>query len=691
MTAKPRASVLTFLLALGAAILIPVLGFASVLLWNFAASERAQFERQAQVSAQSLIASVDLELSKLIVATETLATSPSIQARDYEAFQRHVLDALRVWSPDDPNKLAVVLRNLTSQQLANTRIPSGQRLPRGSNPEIDREIVETKRLSIQGLFTGATSRTPITSIRVPVFTNGEVSHVLSMAIDPDRFVSVLATHKMPDGWVAMIVDQHGRVIARSRDHERYFGQLGPAEFRNAEVGTGGLWTGRNLEGVPVLAAHQQSPLSGWRAFVGVPLTTAEAPLRRSLWLIGALGLGALTLSMLLAVPFGRRIAVASHSLAASARKLGRGEPVEPVSSGLREVDEVGEALATASVDLREREAALRASEGRLRATHENAGVGIIEVDRKGQFIHVNEAQCRLTGHTREQLLGQHFAHATHPDDLDRDYELFQRQVAGEFEMYTIEKRHVRVDGSTGWARVSSTAVRDGSGEFLYAIRVVEDISERKQAELRQKLLVDELNHRVKNTLATVQALAYQTFRQALPPEVARDRFEERLMALSRTHNLLNESQWQGARLNDVLTLELAPFVGEDSGRIILAGPAIDLPPRLAVVLGMIFHELATNAAKYGALSVPSGGIEVTWIVQHHGSSKSLSLRWSERNGPPVSDPSRRGFGSRLIDSAIGRELGGRATLNFARTGAICEFEVPLQTDATETEAQSAAA
>jgi PAS domain S-box-containing protein len=691
MPHKPRPSVLTFLVAFGAAILIPVLGFASLLLFNFATSERAQLEKQARVSAHSLIAAVDLELSKLLVAAEALAASPSIQARDYESFQRHALDALRVWSPNDPNKLAVVLRDLTSQQLANTRISWGQPLPRGSNPDVDQEIVRSKRPSIQGLFTGATSRVPIMSIRVPVFTNAEVTHVLSMAIEPDRFADLVKAYKVPEDWVATLVDGNGRVIARSKEHERFFGKLAPEEFRRADLNEDGVWVGPNLDGTPVLGAHERSPLSGWRAFVGVPSATVEQPLRRSLWLIAAFGVGALMVSLLLAIPFGRRITTSAKALAVSARKLGRGEPVEPVVSGLGEIDEVSDALASASVELKQREAALRASEGRLRATHENAAVGIVEIDKEGRFLYVNEPHARLTGHAREELIGRHFAHATHKDDLGRDVELFQRQVAGEFDIYTIEKKHVRLDGTTGWARVSSTAVRDVNGEFLYAVRVIEDITERKQAQRRQKLLVDELNHRVKNTLTTVQALAYQTFRQALPPEVARERFEARLLALSRTHNLLHESHWQGAPLKDVLLLEIEPFIAENPERLSAHGPALHLPARMAVVLGMVFHELATNAAKYGALSTGSGSVEVTWLVQLQAPSKMLHLKWVERNGPVVSDPKRTGFGSRLIESAARRELNGRASLKYAETGVIFELEVPLQADPEPSEMESAAA
>ncbi|MDF2972809.1 MAG: hypothetical protein K0R61_3259 [Microvirga sp.] len=685
---QSRLSVRTHLLAFSAAILLPVLAFASILLWQYATSERARYEQEARSAAQRLSAALDLELSRMQIAAEALATFPTLRAGDFESFQQQALDALRVWSPEDPNKLAVVVRDRTSQQVANTRVPWGEPLPRGSNPNVDREIVETKRTVIQGIFVGATSRGPILSIRVPVLVGGEVTHILSMAMEPERFLGVLRSEKLPLDWVGVVVDREGRVIARSRDHELFVGQFAPDEFRAQATGDGGVWSGLNLSGEPVLGAYERSHVSGWRAYVGVPLDVANQPMRRSLWYIAALGVVALGLSFLLAVPFGDRIAEPLRALAEKAGQLGKGQPISSLSTHVREVDEVSDVLANAATELKEREAALRASEGRLRATHENAAVGVVEVDREGRFLYVNEARAKLTGHTREELLGRHFSLATDPGHLDQDLELFRRQVAGEFDIYTIEKQHRHVDGSTGWARVSSTAVRDARGEFLYAVRLIEDITERKRAEATQRLLIDELNHRVKNTLATVQALAYQTFRQSLPPEVARERFEARLLSLSRTHNLLNERNWAGAALKDVLALELEPFVGEHRARFVANGPEIELPARMAVVVGMIFHELATNAAKYGALSIPFGRVAVNWRIALEQGKRVLQVEWIERGGPPVQQPEHRGFGSRLIEQAAAQQLNGRAELRFATEGVTCRLDLPL--DDSFRELQSAA-
>ena len=295
---------------------------------------------------------------------------------------------------------------------------------------------------------------------------------------------------------------------------------------------------------------------------------------------------------------------------------------------------------------------------RLQATQNNAAVGIAEVDRDGRFVSVNEARCNLTGHARDELIGQHFGHVTDPEVLKQDLVLFAQQLAGELDTYTTNSKFRRKDGSRGWARVTSTAVRDAAGVFLYAVRVVEDITERRQADRRQKLLIDELNHRVKNTFATVQSLAWQAARPGVPPQVAQARFQERLLALSRTHNLLNETHWEGASLRTILETELQPYATAAS-RIQINGAELQLPPRQAVVLGMAFHELATNAVKHGGLSAVSGRVQVEWKIDNHGEGAILSIDWCEMGGPtPEAQPipaSARAF--------YGRQSPGNSRVN----------------------------
>lgn len=318
-------------------------------------------------------------------------------------------------------------------------------------------------------------------------------------------------------------------------------------------------------------------------------------------------------------------------------------------------------------------------EQRLAATYEHAAIGITEIAPDGRLIRVNEATCAITGFSREELLSVRLFTHTHPDDADPDRDAFRKQVAGELDFYSVEKRLVRKDGRVIWLSVRSSPVRDADGHLLYIVRVIQDITERKGAEQRAKLLIDELNHRVKNTLATVQSLASQTARGAPTPQDFRERFEGRLIALSKAHDQLTQHHWESADLRDLLSGSFAPYPGAVPGRVSLRGEDIVLRPRAVLTLAMAVHELVTNAVKYGALSVPGGRIEIRWQpVEEPEGRKFLRIDWVEEGGPTVVEPQQRGFGSKLIEGSIAAELGGRARLTYAPEGLRCEMLIPLE-------------
>jgi Signal transduction histidine kinase len=210
------------------------------------------------------------------------------------------------------------------------------------------------------------------------------------------------------------------------------------------------------------------------------------------------------------------------------------------------------------------------------------------------------------------------------------------------------------------------------------------VTEHKQAEEHLKLLVNELNHRVKNTLATVQSLAAQSFaRIGAEPEdpaaKARQAFEARLFALARAHDVLTRENWEGARLADVVREAFAPYQRSLEGRdaITAAGPDRRVPPAVALSLSMALHELCTNALKYGALKEPGGQVRIAWSVSGNPAAERLVMRWEERGGPPVMPPAQKGFGSRLIEDGLSRELNGSVHLGFDREGVVCAIDVPL--------------
>lgn len=261
----------------------------------------------------------------------------------------------------------------------------------------------------------------------------------------------------------------------------------------------------------------------------------------------------------------------------------------------------------------------------------------------------------------------------HPDDMDEMWARVAKALdpAGDGR-YEVEYRVRQLDGGWRWLSAWGLVEFEGEGENRKAVAIAgasRDLTELKQAEALQQLLVNELNHRVKNSLATVQSITSQTLRGAASLDDARDALEDRIISLARVHDLLTTRSWSGADLSDVVARALQPFA---AAQLELSGASMDVPPQHALALSLALHELATNAAKYGALRVPDGRVEVRW---ERGDGE-LRLAWRERGGPPVSPPTRRGFGMRLLEASL-RDLGGRSRLDYAADGVRAEFSAPL--------------
>ncbi len=220
-------------------------------------------------------------------------------------------------------------------------------------------------------------------------------------------------------------------------------------------------------------------------------------------------------------------------------------------------------------------------------------------------------------------------------------------------------------------------LRNPQGEVIGAVNMMVDITERKLAEDHRQLLLNELNHRVKNTLATVQSIAAQSFRRDIRNE-GYQWFEGRLIALSKAHDVLSRENWQAAELRELIVQAVAPFQSPERHRFLLDGPALRLRPKHALALAMALHELCTNAAKYGALSRDGGQVRIHWQLAGDEEGQCLQLRWEEAGGPVVAAPQRKGFGSRLLERGLAGELDARVRLAFLKAGVLFDMEVPLR-------------
>jgi PAS domain S-box-containing protein len=313
---------------------------------------------------------------------------------------------------------------------------------------------------------------------------------------------------------------------------------------------------------------------------------------------------------------------------------------------------------------------------------------VARVSPEGRFLEINDKFCAISHYSREDLLALTFQEITHPDDLESDVALANALLAAEIETYSVEKRYVTKLGESVWIFLTVSLVRKADGSPEYFVSVIEDIGARKAAEASQqryqsqlRLMINELNHRVKNTLATVQSMAAQTLRHDPDPASAYLTFEARLMGLAEVHEVLTRESWHGAALQEVAERALRPFGdAATAGQVRLRGPPVWLAPGAALALALVFHELATNAVKYGALSTDDGRVDLAWT--YDTADDRLRLTWAESGGPPVIPPTRTGFGTRLIQRGFAAELQGHAQMRY-EPGGICvimDALLPMRTD-----------
>jgi len=310
---------------------------------------------------------------------------------------------------------------------------------------------------------------------------------------------------------------------------------------------------------------------------------------------------------------------------------------------------------------------------RLAAIVTSSDDAIISKTLDGTITSWNAGAARIFGYSAEEMIGQHITRIIPPELHDEEYKILAKLKAGErIEHY--ETARVAKDGRRVDISLTVSPMRNAAGEVIGASKVARDITEKKQAEKLQQLLLEELNHRVKNTLAIVQAIATQSLDRAKSHKDFVGSFSGRLQSLAKLHSLLVQKNMRGTELAELVASQVR-LGAPDEDRVSINGPFLFLGAQEAGHLGMVLHELATNARKYGALSDTGGRLSVTWEVQSNGGRKLL-LQWTESRGPKVRAPESRGFGMTLIEQTV-RVHGGEASMHFAEDGLRCRVDWPL--------------
>ena len=300
----------------------------------------------------------------------------------------------------------------------------------------------------------------------------------------------------------------------------------------------------------------------------------------------------------------------------------------------------------------------------LAAVVSSSADAIVTFDHAGEILTWNEAAERIFGWSKEEAIGKPFNIILAQDPQFSAYDPLEKAWSGDVVQFEGERR--RKYGRIFHASITAAPVRAPNGQIVSIVATVRDATSRRNNEKRQALLVRELHHRVRNTLATVQAIAGASARYASSLEEFRDTFSQRISSLAQAHALLTEDNWQSVELRRLMLLELKPYADLDC--IALNGPDTILDAQAAIPVGMAIHELTTNAAKHGALSTTSGRVEISWSVFGAGDAREIELLWREHGGPNVTPPSRRGFGSLLLNTIMKMQLGAEVESDYSPEG-----------------------
>jgi PAS domain S-box-containing protein len=533
---------------------------------------------------------------------------------------------------------------------------------------------------------GGLAPQPVLPLALPIWNDrGDVVGVLAAALDLAWLNQKVKERTVPENGSVTVADRRGIMIVQHPHPERMLGKLLPQEYlAQASAKTIGTAETISADGLKRIVGYIPLAVPPRDIYVNVGLSTKAAfasinqAARRGFMLIAAALILALSLSALLSRAFiTKPFEIVTDGIRAWRQGDYQARIDLPGKSG--EFGILGRAFNDLMDDVAERQHALQASEERARLALEAGHMGTWWYDpNKGVGGWSTQATAMLGfPHASEVMDHQHWLDILHPEDLDRVVRKWHDSVENQGD-YQDEYRIRLPNGDLRWINSRGRVFFDIQKRPVYFIGIFQDITEQKHAEEQQRFFLDELNHRVKNTLTTVQSIASQTLRTTETSAQFKEAFEGRLLALSKTHNLLTRKSWREAELRDVAEQELAPYRKQGDERVVLNGPNVRLPARYAINLGLVLHELVTNAAKYGALSTNAGHLDMNWtVVQNEDRPDQLRIHWTESGGPPVAPPKRQGFGSRLIRRSIEGELGGYMVLNFAEGGVSYDISVPL--------------
>jgi two-component sensor histidine kinase len=653
------------------ALTVPVTAFTVFVLARHALDAQSRYAGQAEQIAGFVSQLVDKELSNLAALLRGASNSSALQGGDFELFHR---EALRLVSGTDH---IIVLRDRNQRQLLNTAVPFGTALP-AAPPILAEEQAAFDRGAtvIGGVYTSPISGELRVPVALPVTIESEPL-VLAITVTVDYFHDLLVP-AAPPGWVVTLGDGRGIVIARTLDNETYVGTPALPAYLELASGPSGSFRIEGFGGAQLLSGYTRSSFSGWLTGANIPVNVVEAPLWNSLAAMVMVALGAAVIAIAISTAFIRRFRRASQVLLAEATRDKDAAATPPADTGIEEFDQAIDALAAARSRSAEAERSLRDRTQELEVVLETAPAAVwFTYEQSVEHVKSNAHASRMLRMPADSNVSIASGELTHlqvfKDGAPCPMNQLPLDRAFRGEHLRDEEYVFRFDDGTEVTLLTSAEpLRDPNGEITGSVAIGIDISERKRNDEHQKLLINELNHRVKNTLTTVQSIARRSLRTASSLQEAERALGDRLVAVARAYDALTRERWQGSSIRTMIENTVAGY--SQVGRVMLDGPDFWLSPSNGVTFSLIVHELAVNATKHGALSGDAGHVEVSWIVEHEPDADVVTLTWRERGGPPVKPPERTGFGSDLL-RRLSDSGGSQHRMDFDRSGLTCTFSL----------------
>jgi PAS domain S-box-containing protein len=663
------------LAVLGSAIVAPLFLFGAYAGARMADAQFEQVRGEMMDEVRTLSADVDREIIGEFETLEALAASPSLRQGDFAALQRQAEAPLTLRQSGN-----IVLFDRSMRQIVNTSAPFGTPMPEAVIREPVERALATGKTQITGLFEGPVARDTLYAIIMPVEIDGEFRYALARSPSQHALARVVAANLLPPGRSAVVADAAHRIIAQSgEDIATAVGEQLP-QSRWPRGRASGILEFTDSKGRPSLQAYTHSELSGWEEAISAPKAVLGAPLR-ALWrTLGWMALLAFMLVVALALWVGRIIARSVGQAARAAVAVGEGRPLPPSGTPVAEVNTLMEELRETAAKRQAAEDFLRDSEWRLQLALAAAQLGSWQHDPVRRVLSGDARAKELFDFAGDEVAAEELLARVHPEDVERVSATLRESLdPATPNRSSVEFRLRRRNGEYRWLETLGLAHFEDSGDARSAVSIVgtvQDITERKELEAERRaraekehLLMREMNHRAKNMLSVVDAIAHQTATRS--PEDFVARFSERIQSLSANQDLLMRTEWKGVEIKSLVHAQLAHFADLIGTRISADGPRLRLKASSAQAVGLALHELATNAGKYGALSADTGRVDIRWDA-----GVVFTMSWTESGGPPVTPPERRGFGSILMGVMAERSVGGAVELDYAPAGVTWRLTCP---------------